>query len=590
VEVSRIRTAPAILAACVCLGLLWPPLARGGDVRVGDFKPAGSAHSYSPALAAEGDNAYAVWIEENGTGANAVYFSTSRDGGKTWTLPPAVISDDPPAAGSVCLDPTIAADGSNILAAWDVHFDGMTVIHASFSRDGGITWTTDHATHPQLFGITPLQERSVRAAVSGNRFYIVSTLNPTGPDLSKVMLHMSPDAGTTWTKRRMDSLDTGNAYDSLHPAVSVSGGTVFVAWDDWYPMGNHRQHIRYNASADGGATWLATDGRQLDSGSTPGAYFAVMPSIAAAGSNLYAAWTDSRAGLTAIYGNRSENGGATWLPADVLVSTGIGLNLVDSLFVQLAVSGTDVYCAWQVKGRIFKDIEAKNIFFNASHDNGAHWGSSALRLDADSAPGCASTERPLLAVVGDEVIAAWNSPANGNGDIAVQHSGDKGASWLPAPVRHDGGDAAGRTHSLKPLLVPVTGRVLALWTDTREGRGDIYARRFPEDAPVLGATPDSVPAGGTVSVALTGTPGQAYEFFWSYERSGFTVFPAYVLDLLNPNQMIPPPGSGIFDPQGSAAGTFTAPQPPGAGPHILHMQAVDAASSLPSNVYRITVD
>jgi hypothetical protein len=155
---------------------------------------------------------------------------------------------------------------------------------------------------------------------------------------------------------------------------------------------------------------------------------------------------------------------------------------------------------------------------------------------------------------------------------------------------HDLAVGAGRSNSLPPCLVTVSDRALALWTDTREGRGDIYSRRFPDDTPSFSVSPEQASPGGAVDFVLTGKPNQAYEIFWSYEGSSFTSFPPFVLDLINPMQMSPVPGPGIFDPLGEAAGSFTIPQPPGGGTHLLRIQGVDVNSGLPSNVFRITVE
>jgi|GEM_PF-3066965 len=585
------RTTIIITVAILGISVAAFPL-RSGDVRVGDLKTAGSVYSYHASMAAEGDSVYAVWVSETGQGQNGVNFSSSTDGGRSWNQTLTIISDTPPLKGNVFLHPVIAADGSNLLAAWEVHHGGSTSIHASLSLDGGQTWMKDHTGQVSYFGSAKSQSRSLCAAVGGQQFYVVSTLNLKGSQQrSRIYLHRSTDAGTTWISHQMDSSDINQEYDALRPDIAVRDDTVFIAWEDTFDQGNHKEHIRYNVSTDGGLTWLWQDDGQLDSGPPANTYHAMDPSIAVDDTCLYAAWFDNRNGDDSILMNRSTDWGQTWMNVDRFVSTGSNCSTGSNRFVEIVTSGTHVYAVWRYAGSSFADLANKEICFNLSTDNGATWGSSAVRLDADEAPGCAGLEIPVLTALDDDVYVAWNSMALGNSDIWLQHSADRGQTWLPAPVRRDMGDCDGHSHSLRPMIVSLSDRALLAWMDAREGHPDLYARSVPDDDPQIEISPSQINQGDMASFTLTGTPSQAYEVYYSYEGSSFTNTPPVILDLLNPIQMIPPPGPGTFDPTGIATGTFTIPAPgTGQAPYLFRCQAVDVASGRVSNVFRITVE
>lgn len=558
-------------------------LLNAGDRRIAGAFDAGAHHAYHPVAAASGDKVFAAWVEFNEKGEGSVFFSKSSDKGMTWLPVPLRISDSASPADRGYGKPALAVSGTNVIVAFEVHGRETTEIHVSFSLDSGAAWNIDHGNHGQIFGTTSLQSRSLRTAAEGDNFYVLATAKQMGI-LKKpgVYLTHSPDAGQMWNPMKMDDNDPGNAFSSLHPDIAVLGSTIFVAWDE-ATASPFNEQIHCNISLDSGATWQGE--RRLDAGSAPLPNFAIFPRIAAHGSSLYAVWVDNRSSESSIFFNHSDNSGQTWQPQDREISTGT-TRMLAHRFPELAVTQEGVFVTWQCRTNI--DLSNRMIFFNLSHDGGNSWLGDALRLDNDELAGASRIEWPRLTVQGSDLYVAWNSPANGNLDIMLNRSSDCGLTWLPEPVRMDGGDAAGRSQSMSPSAAAVADGIILLWPDSREGRPDIYSRCYPDVSPVLNVSPADLSGGDTADFTLTGTPDKNFLLLGTYEGCRFTQAVGIVLDLKKPIMNI---AQGIFDSSGQAVGSFSVPFPPdGSGAQLFRLQGVDIVSGLTSNVFRINVE
>src|SRR5262249_14586065 len=160
-----------------------------------------------------------------------------------------------------------------------------------------------------------------------------------------VYLNLSHDSGATWlpVDLRLDVSSAPGTTDALDPALAVSGSSVYATWRDG--LNAIPSDIEFNRSLDGGATWLPADVR-LDVGDPPHANFSRYPEPAASGGSVFVAWMDERDGLDDIYVNRSLDGGATWLPADRRLDLGSAKGSSSSGFPQIAALGSSVYVAY----------------------------------------------------------------------------------------------------------------------------------------------------------------------------------------------------------------------------------------------------
>ncbi|MEM3085490.1 MAG: hypothetical protein QXP61_10465, partial [Nitrososphaerales archaeon] len=138
--------------------------------------------------------------------------------------------------------------------------------------------------------------------------------------------------------------------------------------------------------------------------------------VAVSGSNVYVVWRDNNE----ILFRASNNNGATFGPT-INLSNNVGV----SQNAQIAAAGNNVYVLWQ------DDTPGNfDIFFRASNDNGANFG-SVINLSSDSGRSGGLLGHLAIAAAGSNVYAAWQDDDQGltNFDILFRASNNNGASF-----------------------------------------------------------------------------------------------------------------------------------------------------------------
>ncbi|MBI4349588.1 MAG: exo-alpha-sialidase, partial [Elusimicrobia bacterium] len=145
-----------------------------------------------------------------------------------------------------------------------------------------------------------------------------------------IAFRRSLDRGKTWEPERRVS---PRAMPSAHPSLAAAGGRVHIVFVEGLPRAASR--VRYARSTDAGASWDEPRGLSED----PDA--AWVPTVAAAGSRLYAAWVGTGAGNEEEYFRASSDGGRTW-GAILRMTSHAGNSWAPSL----AADGDVVHMAW----------------------------------------------------------------------------------------------------------------------------------------------------------------------------------------------------------------------------------------------------
>ena len=432
--------------------VLWTPTFRNPDVRL-DTDVAGVATSNKPEVACSAGNVFAVW-EDLRAVTSDVFFQASFDSGATWRVADKKIPHAPPGLVN-CRSPRVACSGLNVYVVWQDDRNGKQDIFFNRSADGGVTW-------------------------------------------------LPADV-------RLDT-DVAGAANSFSPVIVCDQLAVYVAWTD-DRNGLAARDMFFNRSLDGGLTWLAADVRL--STAVVGTGNGTEGRLACTGLTVYAVWSDARVGLRDIHANRSLDGGATWLAADVRLDTDPAGG-ADSRQPRIACNGASAYVVWQDTRSGLPDVR-----FSRTIDSGATWLATDRRLDTD-APGSAASTNPVIACAGSDVWVAWQDTRAGNADILANRSSDGGATWLVADERLDA-DAAGTFASTVPEIAASGANVFVVWQDARNGANDVYMSgsadsgahwtkdvRLDTDAP--GAAASSTPR-----VACVGSRVYAV---WADARSG----------------------------------------------------------------------
>jgi hypothetical protein len=262
-------------------------------------------------------------------------------------------------------------------------------------------------------------------------------------------------------ERRLDT-DPPGAANSVNVDAAFVGSNLYVVWED-YRSGV--ADVFFQHSADGGVTWLPQDVRLTTN--APGVTAAVAPRLCASGTYLYVVWQDSRNGAGDVYFRRTPDAGVTWTPQEIRLDSGAA-GAAQSGLPQVACNGQNVVVAWQDFRNGLPDV-----YENRSADGGVTWLPADVRLDTDVA-GAAVSFGPVIAMTGADVYVAWIDGRSGLFDIRLNRSGNSGATWLAADVRLDT-DVAG-SHSSGPVAIAADGAgVVAVWSDDRNGQLDVYA-------------------------------------------------------------------------------------------------------------------
>ena len=381
------------------------------EVRL-DTDPPGSAGSSLPQIAASGSSVYVTWADtRNGAGTADIYLNRSTDGGATWLTSDVQLNTNAPGAA---FGPQIATSGSAVYVTWvdnrnsisflgDIYFNG--------SPDGGVTWlASDVRLDTDSLGTAA--SRDPQIATSGSAVYVAWEDDRNGGTYGgDIYCNRSLDGGMTWRNSdvRLDTNAPGAAW-SFSPQLAAWGSTVCVTWMDFRntSLSSGRGDIYCNRSLDGGTTWLPSD-KRLDTDS-PGAAKSGDQQIEMSGPAVYVTWEDGRNARLGrdIRLNRSLDGGTTWLNSDVRVDTGEHA-AGDSVDPQIAAVGTNVFVTWTDHRNL--PLNTGDTYFSHSQDGGATWLAANVRLSTDP-PGTALQWVPQITASGSSVYVTWADHRN----------------------------------------------------------------------------------------------------------------------------------------------------------------------------------
>ncbi len=294
--------------------------------------------------------------------------------------------------------------------------------------------------------------------------------------------YASSDAGRTWT----DGLISRTGYDGAgDPSVAISrDGTVYFAClhvvRDIHgdPQANK---ITVSGSRTGGVSFepprsVVLGSSIVDFNDKP--YLTVDQTFGPFSGALYLCWTHFTSTTAAITFSRSVDGGQTW-SASISVVNGGGLFFLPQTQGCSPAVGPDgtVYVAWEDFHR------PDRIVIDRSFDGGQTFGAdrtvATITPIDDPLHGFGWKFRtnsfPSLGVGPDGTLyVAWADQRNGDADILVSRSTDRGVTWS-APVRVNDDPMGNGRHQFFPwLAVGPDGTVHVIFYDNRLGDGTLF--------------------------------------------------------------------------------------------------------------------
>lgn len=339
-----------------------------------------STSSYDPAVAVNGANVYVVWSDSwNGD----IFFKRSADAGATWQASKRLKAND-----GYSGHPRIAVNGANIYVTWVDQTSGNDEIYFNRSGDNGATWqSTKRLTFNSGYSLWP------QIAISDVNPCVVWQDDTPGDNV--IDFRKSLDGGATWQSARQLTNYPGS---SMMPDIVGDGANLYVVYAGLFSAS---WEVYFRRSLDGGATWQSQKRLTYNAGGSSNA------KIAISGANLFVVWEDDTPGNNDIYFKKSTDQGVTWQTIKNLTNNAGG-----SYSPEIAASGANVYVTW------YDDTSGNNeIYVRKSVDGGETWQSSQrLTNDADD------SLYPDIAVSGANVYVAWQDTASGNAEIYVKFS------------------------------------------------------------------------------------------------------------------------------------------------------------------------
>ncbi len=278
---------------------------------------------------------------------------------------------------------------------------GPTPITSPWDSDRRLTYSSGARTSINF-------ARNVAADTQGRVNVVWFEEHAEGQEL---FTQTSLDGGTIWQQPLRLTDAPG---DSHYPSIAATDDAVHIAWWD---TRDGRPVIYHARSLDAGLTWSA--GAAISDSPAHAAH----PSVAVAGDVVHVAYVDVRDGNEEVYYLRSLDRGTTWQPA-------VRLSEVphNSYTPTIAAHGTHVYVAWTDTRHGGATQSLEEEYFRRSTDQGATWDPEVrLTVDPDMEP--ANSWAPSLAADGADVWIVWFDERGGNWEIYTKHSADRGLTW-----------------------------------------------------------------------------------------------------------------------------------------------------------------
>ncbi len=289
-------------------GATWMSGATRADTDAG-----GAAYSAWPRLVADDTGRVVVVWEDNRDGLTDIYANRSDDRGASWGEDVRLDGGDEPGSANSFL-PSVALDGDDVFVVWHDERSGASRdVYLSHSADGGAQWDeVPSRGDSDAEGMFDSINASVSAA--GGRAQVVWQDDRSGG--YDIYHRVFEDGDWKWDELRLDT-DAGGEAQSYYPRILASGDEVLTVWQDYRSDAANVgfNDLYYNFSLDRGNHWNALDLRV--NSNAPGSSYAVDPSIGILDGHYVVVWSDGRFGTGDIfYASRPYEVGSYYVPPE----------------------------------------------------------------------------------------------------------------------------------------------------------------------------------------------------------------------------------------------------------------------------------
>ena len=393
-------------------------------------------------------------------------------------------------------EPGIAVNPANPQQVVAVFQDNA---HAAYSHDGGRTWTVAEGVDPKDYrvsgDVSTVFDNQGHAFVCYIAFDKLGTFNywAHGATRNGIFVRRSLDGGKTWEANHVavaaQRTEPGIPFEDKPYLVadntkSKYAGNLYVGWTRWRLTDSQMVLSR---STDDGKTWsepIEIDAHpglpRDDNGAAEGFDGAVAPD-----GTLYAIWSQDNA----IMFTTSRDGGQKFSRARAVIHTAPIMFAIDTLdrangFPQIAVDpkSNRIYVTWSDYRN--GDLD---VFVARSDDRGKRWG-PAVRVNNDPIHNGAEEFFQWLAV--DPTDGSVNvmfydrrrDPQNRKQIVVLARSTDGGRSFNNYAWTDDPFEAGGVFFGDYSGLAAYGGRVYGVWTEKPAPRAEGDDKKKPEES------------------------------------------------------------------------------------------------------------
>ncbi len=350
-----------------------------------------SASSF-PQLAVDGNNVYVVWQGSVNFEPHEVYFSTSLDGGNTFSGPTNLSNN----TGTSVNAQIAFLGGSNVYVVWED--DDSSISSVPFSTDIAYRKSSDsgqsfgainNISHNDGFSSSP------RLAVSASGNVYVAWQDA---EAGQAILFSASIDGNGSVFSEPSALSPLNGFALIADLRSSGSDNVHVSWSDF--TGNSDVFLASSSNAGDSFTTINISQANPSISTTPQA--AVAPD-----GKVWVVWNDDEAGSGDVFIANSTTNGLNF-------SDGLNLSNNDfpSSFPQIVISdnGASIYVVWQNA----LDIGgSQDIFFTGSLDDSETFSTPKTNVAINPE----LSESQVIAILDEKLLVVWTDSSSGNSEI-----------------------------------------------------------------------------------------------------------------------------------------------------------------------------
>ncbi len=323
-----------------------------------------------------------------------IFFTTSTNGGNSFGSV-TNLSDNPGLSASPQISISGKKGNTTVYVVWQDAYRGKPDILLRTSTNNGISFgNVVNISNNTGYPISP------RIAVSGGNVYVA------WEDGETILFSASPNRGVSFGSIVNISNSTANISN---PQIAASGDNVYLVWES-------KEGVLFRASTDNGLTFSDV----INSSNSYG--HAVSPKVAASGDNVYVVWHDLTPGKREVLFRASPDSGSNF---GGIVN--ISENLADSLDPQVAASGSNVYVVWQDQDSFSEKKSSSgkpDVILRTSTNNGTNFG-SPVNLSKNEG----HSILPDIGVSGKKVYVIWEDNTAGKPDLLFKVGKSAGAKF-----------------------------------------------------------------------------------------------------------------------------------------------------------------